>query len=94
MKIQTFSMFAVCLLPVLSACSSTDAKDRKVYIEQCMYPNSAIKTAVSSEESCGCRYDTIREQYGKPFFTVPVTSEDDIRRLDFARGYSVGKCRG
>ncbi len=39
MKIQIFSMLAVCLLPILSACSSTDAKDRKAYIEQCMYPN-------------------------------------------------------
>ena len=94
MKIQTFSLLAVLLLPVLSACSSTDAKDRQAYIEQCMYPNPAIKTAVESEESCTCRYDSIREQYGKPFFTVPVTSEEDQRRLDFATGYTVGKCRG
>ena len=94
MKIQTFSMLAVCLLPVLSACSSTDSKDRKAYIEQCMYPNAAIKTAVENEETCSCRYDSIREQYGKPFFTVPISSEEDQRRLDFARGYTVGKCRG
>lgn len=94
MRIQTFSMLAVFLLPILSACSSTDSKDRKAYIEQCMYPNAAIKTAVESEEACSCRYDSIREQFGKPFFTVPLTSEADQRRLDFARGYTVGKCRG
>ena len=94
MKIQIFSMLAVCLLPILSSCSSTDAKDRKAYIEQCMYPNTAIKTAVASEEACACRYDSIREQYGKPFFTIPITNDEDRRRLDFARGYTVGKCRG
>ena len=94
MRIQTFSMLAVLLLPVLSACSSADAKDRKVYIEQCMYPNAAIKTAVESEATCSCRYDSIREQYGKPFFTVPKSNDEDRRRLDFARGDTVGKCRG
>ena len=93
MKIQTFSMLAVFLLPVLAACSSTDAIDRKAYIEQCMYPNTAIKTAVENEEACSCRYDSIREQYGKPFFTVPIISDEDKRRLDFARGYTAGKCR-
>ncbi len=94
MKIQIFSIFAVLILPILSACSSIDTKDRKAYIEKCMYPNAAIKTAVASEESCSCRYDSIREQFGKPFFTVPITSEEDKRRLDFARGYTVGKCKG
>lgn len=94
MKIQTFSLLATLLLPILSACSSADAKDRKAYIEQCMYPNATIKTTVESEESCACRYDSIREQFGKPFFTVPITSDEDKRRLDFARGYTVGKCRG
>lgn len=94
MKIQTFSLLAALLLPVLSACLSADAKDRKAYIEKCMYPNAAIKTAVESEESCTCRYDSIREQFGKPFFTVPISSDEDKRRLDFARGYTVGKCRG
>ena len=94
MIIQTFSMLAVFLLPTLSACSSTDSKDRKAYIDQCMYPNAAIKTAVESEEACACRYDSIREQYGKPFFTVSITNDEDRRRLDFARGYTVGKCRG
>ena len=93
MKIQTFSMLAILFLPVLSACSSADAKDRKIYIEQCMYPNAAIKIAVASEEACACRYDSIREQFGKPFFTVPIISDEDKRRLDFARGYTAGKCR-
>ena len=92
MKIQTFSMFAVLLLPILSACSSTDSKDRQVYIEQCMYPNAAIKTAVRSEQTCSCRYDSIREVFGRPFYTVPITSEDDKKRLDYARGYTAGKC--
>lgn len=76
---------------VVSGCSS-DSKDRKEYIEQCMYPYKAIKTAVRSEESCSCTYDTIREQYGKPFFNQSITNEDDQKRLDFARGYASGKC--
>ena len=92
MRIQSFSILAVLFLPVLSACSSTDTKDRQAYIQQCMYPNAAIKTAVRSEEFCTCTYDSIREQFGKPFFIVPITSEEDQRRLDFARGYTVGKC--
>jgi hypothetical protein len=83
MKIQTFSLLAVLLLPTLSACSSTDAKDRQAYIEQCMYPNPAIKTAVESEKSCTCRYDSIREQYGKSTtqsYRTPVYYVDLILR--------------
>ena len=94
MRIQTFSILAVLLLPVLSACSSTDSEDRNTYIEKCMYPNAAIKVAVDSENYCACRYDSIREQFGKPFFIVPITDEEDIRRLDFARGFTAGKCAG
>ncbi len=94
MKIQIFGMLAVLLLPIVSACSSADTKDRKAFVENCMYPNAAIKIAVNSEQSCTCRYDSIREQFGKPFFTVPITTDEDKRRLDFARGYTVGKCRG
>ena len=50
--------------------------------------------AVDTEASCGCRYDTIREAYGKPFFNKPIETEEDQKKMDFAKGYTVGKCRG
>ena len=44
MKVQLLSFMSVILLPVLSACSSSEDRDRKAFIEKCMYPNKAIKT--------------------------------------------------
>lgn len=93
MKIKSLSILAIIITQTLSGCSS-EAKDRKAYIEQCMYPNKAIKMAVRSEASCGCRYDSIRETYGKPFFNQPITTVEDQKKMDFARGYTVGKCSG
>ena len=57
MKVQLLSFMSVILLPVLSACSSSEDRDRKAFIEKCMYPNKAIKTAVYTEKSCTCYYD-------------------------------------
>jgi hypothetical protein len=91
MKIKSFSILAIIIAQTLSGCSS-ETKDRKGYIEQCMYPNKAIKTVVETEAYCGCRYDTIREAYGKPFFNKPISTEEDQKKMDFARGYTVGKC--
>ncbi|MEN4981930.1 hypothetical protein [Acinetobacter modestus] len=93
MKIKSFSILAIIIAQTLTGCSS-ETKDRKAYIEQCMYPNKAIKMAVDTEASCGCRYDTIRKAYGKPFFNKPIETEEDQKKMDFARGYTVGKCSG
>jgi len=93
MKIKSFSILAIIIAQILSGCSS-EAKDRKAYIEQCMYPNKPIKMAVDTEASCGCHYDSIRQVYGKPFFNKPITNQEDQKKMDFARGYTVGKCSG
>ena len=90
-KRKAFRVLAVVIAQTLSGCSS-ETKDRKGYIEQCMYPNKAIKTAVETEAYCGCRYDTIRQAYGKPFFNKPISTEEDQKKMDFARGYTIGKC--
>lgn len=94
MKVQLLSFMSVILLPVLSACSSSEDRDRKAFIEKCMYPNKAIKTAVYTEKSCTCYYDTIRKAYGKPFFNKPITTEAEQKRMNYARGYTLGACGG